>query len=58
MTDNLVRMPYTVASRQSIEKLIQIGLLRPSRRHDAKAVEKAVEVLRQRSQQVIDSMPK
>jgi hypothetical protein len=56
MTDNLVRMPYTVASRQWIEKLIQIGLLRPSKRHNAKAVEDAVAALRQRSQQTIDAL--
>jgi len=53
MTDNVVRMPYAVKPRQWIEKLIKIGLLEQSRRHDAKAVERALDVLRQRSQEAL-----
>jgi hypothetical protein len=54
MTDNVVKMPYAVRSRQWIEKLIQLGLLRPSKRHSAKAVEDATEILKQRSQKFVD----
>jgi hypothetical protein len=54
MTNNIIKMPYAVCSRAWIKKLIQIGLLPPSKRHDAKAVENAIEVLRQRSRKIFD----
>jgi hypothetical protein len=38
MTNNIVKMPYAVKPRQWIEKLIQLGLLQRSKRHDATAV--------------------
>jgi len=53
MTDNILRMPYAVVPRQWIDKLIQSGVLQASRRHDASAVEKALEALRQRSLKII-----
>ncbi len=53
MTDNILRMPYAVVPRQWIDKLIQTGVLQASRRHDASAVEKALEALRQRSLKII-----
>ena len=54
MTDNILRMPYAVVPREWIDKLIQNGVLRASRRHDARAVENALLVLRQRSRKILD----
>jgi hypothetical protein len=42
MSDNVVRSPYCVASRQIIAKLIQAGYLQHSQRHDAEAVSSAI----------------
>ena len=54
MTNNIVKMPYAVKPRQWIEKLIQIGLLQRSKRHDATAVENALDALRERSRKMFD----
>jgi hypothetical protein len=54
MTNNILWMPYAVVPRQWIDKLIQIGVLQASRRHDARAVENALLVLRQRSRKILD----
>jgi hypothetical protein len=54
MTSNIVKMPYAVKPRQWIEKLIQIGLLQRSKRHDATAVENALDALRERSRKMFD----
>jgi len=50
-SENVLGMPYAAASRRVVKKLIDIGLLQQSRRHDAKAIERALVVLRQRSEQ-------
>jgi hypothetical protein len=54
MTDNILWMPYAVVPRQWIDRLIQTGVLQASRRHDARAVENALLVLRQRSRKILD----
>ena len=54
MTNNIVKMPYAVKPRQWIEKLIQIGLLQRPKRHDATAVENALDAVRERSRKMFD----
>jgi hypothetical protein len=54
MNNNIVKMPYAIKPRQWIEKLIQIGLLQRSKRHDATAVENALDALRERTRKMFD----
>jgi hypothetical protein len=46
-------MPYLIAPRLWIRKLIDIGLLPKERRHDAAAAAAALHVLRERSQRFL-----
>lgn len=48
---DVVRMPYAVANRTWIEKLVKIGYLPQSAATNPDAIEKAVARLRQESEQ-------
>jgi hypothetical protein len=54
--DNVIRSPYCVASRKVIGKLMDAGYLRRDRRHDAKAVETALNALRKYSAEFWSSL--
>jgi hypothetical protein len=43
---NILRSPYTVASRGMIANLIEAGYLKYTKRHDADAIESALAELR------------
>jgi hypothetical protein len=49
---NIIRMPYAVAPRTWITKLVRLGYLGSEQRHDAEAVEDAVGALRRHSEKV------
>jgi hypothetical protein len=49
MENKVVRMPYVVATRAQINKLVQAGHLPAERRHDVKAVELAHQKLIERT---------
>ncbi len=53
MENNVIRMPYAIKPRAWIEKLIQLGYLRSDRRHDAQAVEAALQAWRERSRALL-----
>jgi hypothetical protein len=55
-SNNIIRMPYAVMPRQWIDKLIRMGFLKSSRRHDAKAVEDAIVALKKSSQDVLHGL--
>jgi hypothetical protein len=46
-------MPYAVKPRRWIEKLIEAGVLRRELRHDADAVDRAIEEPRQRTSRLL-----
>jgi hypothetical protein len=48
MRDNVIRLPYAIASRSAIEWLIRIGYLEAAHRRNAAAIEDAIQHLRAR----------
>jgi hypothetical protein len=50
---NIYRTPYCVAPRKVVEKLISAGYLSIRRKHDVKAVEEALNRLRQASKEFL-----
>ena len=46
---NVFRLPYAIAPRSWIKKLVQTGVLDSGERHDAAAVERALAIVRQRT---------
>jgi hypothetical protein len=45
-TENVVQLPFAIASRRVIAKLLQAGYLEHAKRHDAKAIKSALTKLR------------
>jgi hypothetical protein len=48
MRDNIIRLPYAIASRAAIEWLVRIGYLEAAHRRNAAAIEDAIQHLRAR----------
>jgi hypothetical protein len=51
---DIIRFPYSVPSRQWVEKLIKAGYLRNRDRYDAQAVENAANRLRERTKEFFE----
>jgi hypothetical protein len=48
LANNVIRLPYAIASRAAIEWLIRIGYLEAAHRRNAAAIEDAIQHLRAR----------
>jgi hypothetical protein len=51
---NVIRLPYAVAPRTWINKLVSIGYLRVDQKRDPVAIEKAVRRLREYSKRALE----